>query len=208
MDKQYPMDLGYREIFSKQDFCVFPGNQQAMAWVDRWPDWPSAMLVLVGPEGAGKTHLLHAWLEQTRGHGHAACATLDDIDRMIGNLDAEKDILHRYNLTREEGGFILAAASSMPATWSFKLPDLASRILSVPAILMGPPDDGALAAILVKLFSDRQIYVTQDVVGFIVSRCERSVPALKKIVEQLDHAAMAQKRAITVPFAKQVLGFL
>ena len=39
------------------DFLVAPANEAAVAWLDRWPDWPAPALALAGPAGSGKTHL-------------------------------------------------------------------------------------------------------------------------------------------------------
>src|SRR5258706_12553135 len=58
---QLPLELGHRASFSGEDFLVAPSNQAAVAWLDRWPDWPSPGLALHGPAGSGKTHLAHVF---------------------------------------------------------------------------------------------------------------------------------------------------
>jgi chromosomal replication initiation ATPase DnaA len=85
------------------------------------------------------------------------------------------------------------------------LPDLKSRILASPAVALASPDDQLMAVVLTKLFSDRQIFVPQDVMQFILTRIERSFAALRSVVDDIDRAALAQKRPVTIPLVKEVL---
>ena len=68
-----------------------------------------------------------------------------------------------------------------------------------------PPDDGLIGAVLVKIFSDRQLRVGDGVVDYLTKRMERSFDAAGRIADALDHAALAAGRNITVPLARQVL---
>src|ERR1700751_6426403 len=61
---QLALDLPRRTAFGRADFMVSESNVAAVELIDRWPDWPSAMLVLHGPPGCGKTHLAHLWRER------------------------------------------------------------------------------------------------------------------------------------------------
>ena len=36
----------------------------ALALIESWPDWPNRIMLLVGPEGSGKSHLAAIWAEQ------------------------------------------------------------------------------------------------------------------------------------------------
>jgi chromosomal replication initiation ATPase DnaA len=86
------------------------------------------------------------------------------------------------------------------------LPDLASRLAAMPAVAIAPPDDALLAAVLVKLFADRQLAIGADVVDYLVGRMERSFAAASAMVERLDRAALAERRAVTVPLVRKMLG--
>ena len=62
-----------------------------------------------------------------------------------------------------------------------------------------------IQAVLVKLFADRQLRVDADVIGYVVARMERSFAATRTLVEALDSTALARRRNITVPLARDVL---
>lgn len=197
------------------DFLVAPCNQDAVAWVDRWPEWPSPALVLYGPQGAGKSHLARVWRERCSAllvDGGAFSGLLPDrlgdaktavIDPLETPFD-EEALLHLYNVLAERNGQLMIVAGSAPARWEISLNDLRSRLLACPAVGIGSPDDGLIGAVMVKQFADRQLRVDPDVLTFLLARMERSFAAASRLVAALDHAALAEKRRITVPLARRV----
>ena len=54
---QIPLVLPVEPGLEREDLLESPANQLAVDLVDRWPDWPSNMVILAGPVGSGKTHL-------------------------------------------------------------------------------------------------------------------------------------------------------
>ncbi|MGB8622376.1 MAG: chromosomal replication initiator DnaA, partial [Paracoccaceae bacterium] len=64
MAEQLVFDLPLRAARGREDFFVSPANAMAVAQVENWRRWPARKLVLVGPQGAGKTHLAHVWAAQ------------------------------------------------------------------------------------------------------------------------------------------------
>ena len=138
--------------------------------VERWPDWPDRALLLIGPEGAGKSHLAAIWAE-IAGARRVSARALGDTNLMgaiaTGALvieDAptqldERALFHLLNLNREEEAFLLITRVGPPARWNVVLPDLASRLRAVPTVAFSAPDDALLRALLVKLFADRQLDV-------------------------------------------------
>ncbi|WP_323378440.1 HdaA/DnaA family protein [Skermanella mucosa] len=218
---QLPLDLGHRPAMGADDFLVAPSNEAAVAWLDLWPNWPAPALVIFGPAGCGKTHLAQVWRARTQAPrvepgdlrietlprllSEAAAVVIDNADRGTGDARAERALFHLYNLARETGGHLLLTSESAPARWGINLPDLRSRLMAAPAVAVGAPDDALLAAILVKLFADRQLRVGHDVIRFLVTHMERSFDAARRLVADLDAAALAARRRITVPLARRVL---
>jgi chromosomal replication initiation ATPase DnaA len=211
--EQLPFELGHRAAFAREDFFVSACNAQAIAWLDKFPAWPAPLLLIHGPAASGKTHLLHVWRQETDAgiydaahvDGAPAAVIVDDMETMIGDLAAEESLLHLYNLQKERGGHILAAASTPPAQWAFQLRDLESRLKAAPAVAIGAPDDTLMAIVLTKLFSDRQIFVPQEVVSFMVPRLTRTFAAMRDMVDTIDRKAMVEKRAVTIPLIRDLI---
>jgi chromosomal replication initiation ATPase DnaA len=214
---QLTFDLPRRIALSRSDFLISDSNAAAIAWIDRWPDWPSRALALHGPVGCGKTHLVHLWCAQTAGvilPGEALSEevvaglvserrhriAIDDADRA-----SELALLHLYNFCMESGGSFLLAARQPPASWTVVLPDLDSRLRAVLPIGIGLPDDALLGAVLVKHFSDRQLRVAPEVIAYLLTHMERSFAAAAEMASRLDLASLRDRRAITVPVARQLV---
>lgn len=213
---QLPLDLGFRPALGRADFLIAPCNAAAVAWLDRWPGWPGTALALWGPAGSGKTHLVEVWRARSGAVmiapdrlasalvpqllGGAPAAAVDDSDTAD-----EEALLHLFNLLGERQGHLLLAAREPPARWGLRLADLRSRLLASPAVAVEAPDDALLAALLVKLFNDRQLRISEDVIAYLLPRIERSFAAAQAIVAALDQAALAGQRAVTVKLARDVL---
>lgn len=211
-----PLDLGHRPALGREDFLVAESNRDAVGFLDLWPDWPARGLVLYGPEASGKTHLAHVWRARSGAAAIGGEALSLDVPALLGEarhvvvegLGAgmnERGLLHLYNYLTGEGGTLLLTAATPPARWEVSLPDLRSRLLALPAVAVGQPDEALIEAVMVKQFADRQVRVAPDVVTFLVPRLERSLGTVRRVVAALDAAALAERRAITVPLAKQVL---
>ncbi|HZT51753.1 MAG TPA: DNA replication protein [Stellaceae bacterium] len=215
--RQLPLDLGHRPALGGADFLVAAPNAEAVAWLDRWPSWPGPALVLAGPAGSGKTHLAHVFAARAGAMLLAPEAlTVAGVAELLGAARAaaldraeaaeERAFLHLYNLLAGRGGHLLVLARRPPARWGIALADLRSRLVAAPVAHLGLPDDALLGAVLVKLFADRQLQPGEEVIRYLLARLERSFEAAQRAVAALDAAALAERRAITLPLVRAVLG--
>ena len=213
MSEQLRLGFEHTPASGAEDFMPGASNQEALAWLARWPDWPGPALVVHGPPGCGKSHLARIWLCRTGGRWleRAALVAADPGQHHAWVLDDaepvadETALLSFYNRLRERGGHILMTARRPVGAWHLRLPDLASRLRAAPAVGIGAPDDALLGAVLLKLFADRQLVVPEAVIQYLVRHMERSFGAAQAIVAGLDAASLRQQRPVTVALARTLL---
>lgn len=215
---QLPLDLPHRVALGRDDFLVGEANAIAVALIDSWPNWPMPIAMLVGPAGAGKTHLSEVWRTRTG----ALCVAPDalseaDLPVLVANkavlledvdllpADAETNLFHLINLIKEEQGHLLLTSKVGPAQLDVKLPDLASRLRAAVTAELGAPDDELLAAVLEKLFQDRQLPVPEATIRYLAVHMDRSIAVARPLVGEIDRAALAGKRRVTVPLVAEVM---
>lgn len=220
MIRQLAFDLPPQEAWRREDFFISPANALALAAVEGWRDWPLGKLLLVGPEGSGKTHLAHLFQEAAEGRilpaGALAEADLpalaatgavavEDAGTIAGNAAAEEALFHLHNLLGPRGRLLMTASAPV-RDWGLRLPDLRSRIEAAGLARLDAPDDALLSAVLVKLFADRQVTVAPALIPWLVGRMERSLASARRLVAALDALALAEGKPINRALAGKVLG--
>ena len=175
------------------------------------------MLLIVGPEGSGKSHLAAIWARRSGAAAvHAeslddtaakACAEspailIEDADR-VGEREAP--LFHLVNAALQDQRPTLLTARAAPDLWGLKTPDLLSRLRLAPLVRLEAPDVPLIEAVLFKLFSDRQLQVEPKVVAFIAQRIDRSLAAARAIVAALDREALSRGRRVTRAMASEIL---
>jgi chromosomal replication initiation ATPase DnaA len=205
---QLALTLEHADRFGREDFLEGPSNAAALALVERWPDWPDRIVVLVGPEGSGKSHLAAIWAGAARAKVVPAAALAETelptlaADALVvedlaeGRFD-ERMLFHLLNLARQNGSFALLTARTSPAGWPITIKDLASRLRALPVVTVAPPEDALLRAVIVKLFADRQITVDESLVSYLATRIERTFAGARAAVVTLDREALRQQRPVT-----------
>jgi chromosomal replication initiation ATPase DnaA len=208
--QQIPLDLAFRPALGMADFVIAPSNRDAVAWIDRWPDWPSHALAIHGPKGSGKTHLAHVWQARSNAVFVESAPPIEAPLPPAVVLDAPHDwseaaLLHLYNRLREAGGHLLIVSELPPARWPVSLPDLASRLAGTPAVELSAPDDDLLVAVMAKQFADRGLEVNEDVLRYVASRVERSFAVAAEMVARIDRAALARQRRVTLALVRECI---
>ena len=220
MSAQLVFDLAAAPALGREDFLVSPANGMAVRMLSDRSRWPDRKLLLVGPRASGKSHLSGIWADEsgawrltggdlgdeTGPAGGPAAVLVDDADLVAGRPVAEALLFHLHNRVLSEGGFLLMTASAPPSAWGLRLPDLLSRMEATSRAVLAPPDDALLAALLVKLFADRQLSVAPNLVSYATSRIDRSFAGARDFVARLDALALATGRPVTRALAAVLLG--
>lgn len=215
--RQLAFALPHAESLTRDNFLEGPANQAGLALIESWPDWPNRIMLLVGPEGSGKSHLAAIWAEQAGARsipahaltpnavpGALATGALVVEDLKPGDFD-ERAMFHLINLAREDEASILMTARIAPAAFQVELRDLRSRLRAVPTVPLLAPDDLLFRSLIVKFCTDRQLSIDEAVVSYLTSRIERSYAAARQAVDLLDTEALRLGRPVTRALAAELL---
>ncbi len=216
MTGQMALNLPVRVDFSAETFVEGRANADAVAALARGRDWPRAMMALVGPAGAGKSHLAAIWARDVTARMTAAaeleaclatlpsgcCLVVEDVDREV----PEGALFHAINRASEgDIPALLMTGRTPPVLWRVTLPDLVSRLRAVPHVELHEPDDELLTRLLLKQFQDRGAPLRPGVIDYLVPRMDRSVSAARDLVDRMDKLALARQTPITRAVARAVL---
>ena len=204
--RQLALALDHAESFAREDFLSGPCNADALALIESWPDWPANAIALVGPEGAGKTHLATIWAAEAGARvvsAHAldeaalrpALATGALVVENTADIADEHALFHLINMARGENAYLLFTARTAPGAWPIVIPDVSSRLRAMPVVTLQAPDDAVLRAVIMKLGTDRQMGLKKDVVEYLETHIERSFAAARAAVIALDREALRLGRA-------------
>lgn len=220
------LNLQLSPSYEPQDFLVSHANEEAYQWIHHWPTgWVAPSVILWGEGGCGKTHLAHMWarlshaqiltaetlaqnleaLFQLSAHTHSAWVLEDAPLHLSTGAIKEDDLFHLINICQQHGMYLLITAHQPASRWELHLKDLSSRLNALPSIHIKSPDDALLRAVMIKLFSDRQLHVSDDILDYILLRIDRRFQDIQHICALIDQASLQQKRKISLALVKDVL---
>lgn len=216
--KQIPLAIGPE---SQPDFDNFlPGaNAAALAHLRSLP-LPAAPVYLWGPGGTGKTHLLQALAAQCLGAGQvvgwfdagdrlpwllAPSWTLVVVDRCEALDDAAQHAAFALFEDAAAHDVQWAAAGRLPPVDLPVREDLRTRLAWGHVFAMQPLPDADTRAALRREADQRGIFLPDEVMDFLLTRFERDLGHLMRLLDRLDIYGLAQARRITVPLVRQML---
>lgn len=214
-----------------QDHAVFETywaarNEQAVAVVQDIADSPGESgCWLWGPVAVGKSHLLQAACERTGGSAiylplgdllatgpgildgiaDRALLALDEIQCVAGAEDWEMALFTLFNAVSESGGAMIVASTAPQRESGIQLPDLESRLATLPTFQLRSLDETDRAAALQLRARHRGLNLPDETARYLLNRQRRDMASLYALLDRLDAEALAAQRRLTVPFVKSVL---
>ena len=206
MTEQLVLDFPSRPAFGRSNFWVAPCNQEAIAWIDKYPEWPMHALLIYGEAGSGKTHLASIFSEVKVAAKELTEDFIPSQEKIVvENLEElcnEKALFHLFNRVQEKQGGLLMTSRYVP---QFQLPDLQSRIGMIPKAEIQMPDEETIVSVCAKMFADKQATVESAVLSYIATHIPRSFEAVSAVVNAVDTLSLSKGRRITIYLVKEVI---
>ena len=201
---------------------VAEANREAVNLLTHWRAWPGGALALTGPSGAGKTHLALAWALEASAREISPLAASEDGAAvfaegggrvLIDDADGARDdamLWRLLDLARSEGGAVLLVGKRTPNLWETGVPDLRSRLASLPVAALGEPDEALLEVVLRRLCRDRFIELSEDAARYLSRRMPRTFAAAQTVAAVLDQrlvqGTVSGAKPVALKAAKRALG--
>jgi DnaA family protein len=220
--KQIALDIGLAAGPTLASFFAGP-NEAAVAHLRLWAGNPTRSPVptyLWGSNASGKTHLLKAVREALREQGAVAglmdASMPEPPDFSEGWAAVLLDDVHLYTAAQQHAAFnwfvnaqthqrwVLAAGALPPADLRLR-EDLRTRLGWGHVFHLQALSEPERRAVLRQHADARGVFLSDDVMGFMLTRFSRDLGSLVALLEQLDGYALQTKRAITVPLIKSML---
>lgn len=156
-----------------------------------------AVIYLWGEPGSGRTHLLRA---ATR--ANPALVVADDVEAL--DAAAQQQLFNAINAAREGHAAVLAAGPAAPAALPLR-EDLRTRLAWGLVYQVKPLGDADKAFHLRAAAARRGLALSDEVVGYLLTRLPRHLSSLNSVLEVLDRYSLIKQRAITVPLVREAL---
>ena len=213
---QMLLKFNQKKNFNYEDFFVSKSNYFAFTLIEKWPKWEKNIVNIYGEKSSGKTHLANIFYKKNK-----AKKIIEDQlnDELIKNLkiyeniileDFENKIDERllyslFNLVDRDNKYLLINSLKPISEMSFLLDDLKSRSKNCLFAKIESPDDDLVFAIILKIFSDKQITVDKKLINFIIKRIDRSYGKISDFIYKIDELSLKKKKPINIKTIKEIL---
>jgi DnaA family protein len=225
--QQLILDLGRTPEQRFETYFAGP-NAEVLASARAFADGtlPAHSLVIHGPPGCGKTHILNSAVHTMSARGlrvhHAVIAQWSERDE--GELPSTVDVIVAdgdqsalppaleaalftwYNARVTPHGGKMIVALRPPLSASEVRDDLRTRLAAGLVVRLLPLDDVGLRDALAAHARARGIVLNDHVLQYLVTRFSRDMGTLTALLDGLDTLSLAEKRAITLPLLRTLIG--
>ncbi|WP_456379433.1 DnaA regulatory inactivator Hda [Thiolapillus sp.] len=229
MNRQLPLAVELRPTITLEDFIPGENGQLLTLLKSIAAGKNGETLFISGASASGKSHLLMGLCSQAEQLGRS-CAYLpleqlhplspellsgleemdiiavDDVQHIAANPHWERGLFVLFNLAHGLRRNLIFSADQGPTHLPLGLPDLGSRLSWGSVYQLHPLDHNGLMELLQTQAQKRGLQLKPKVAQWLLTHCNRSPRNLLNLLEQLDQAALAEKRHnLTLPFIQSCL---
>ena len=221
--RQLPLAIQTADHSMLNNFYV-GSNAELMQYLNDFEHKGDTSTLLWGDHGVGVSFLLQAMANQCfapyiplsqiphiepeilQGMAELPVVCVDDLDQVRGNLEWQESLFHFFNASRQLGNQIIFGSHVAPGGLDLELDDLLSRLTWGHCFqVIGLTDEQKQDA-LIQRASQKGLVLEASVAQYLLTHYPRDLQRQFQLLDTLDHASLAMKRRLTIPFIKAFLG--
>ena len=203
--------------YAHDDFFVSKSNYFAYNLILNWPKWEKNIINLNGDKFCGKTHLTKIFIKKFKAFKIDAKNLSDEkikefkihqnfvLENFDQNSVNEKLIYSLINIVEQDNKYLIINSRKTLNKYSFKLNDLNSRLKNCLNAKIELPDDSLMFAIILKNFSDRQIFTDKKIINYVIKNIDRSYSKICEFIYKVDQVSLQKQKPVTIKTIKEAL---
>lgn len=178
-------------------------NADAIAWCDRYPDWPIQFVHIYGPAYSGKSTLAGLFYKKANGllvdGAEASLEAIPEDKPLImddAHLCYEETLFHLYNRAFQSKLPLILFSPKSFATWDCKIADLSSRLSTFYEIELKEPDDLTFRLLLLKELQSIGVHFSESIIELFLTKAERSFKFIQAFIQHTKSYTLEKQKSI------------
>ena len=223
INKQMALPLKFKSIKNRENYLVSKCNIEAVNLIENFKFWQNRTktnsipgAIIYGPKGSGKTHL-SSILKQKIDCIYFTSLSENCLEKVTEGKNFILDdfvpgknfptelVMHFMNQVTYKEGSILLLSRLSPFQMDWDLDDLNSRIRSLVSSEIKLPDDVLLYSFIVKYSNEKNLFIGDKKLIYILERLDRSFQSVIKVINRLDKHSLEYNQKVTYKNIKRII---
>ncbi len=225
---QLPLNFKQTSTKSFADF-VIADNQGLINSLHSFVESQESLFYLWGEAGAGKSHLLQAFVNGINDKGQSAvvithqeisvrsnvsliqmfdCICIDNVENMAGDEWLEESLFLWINEVRQARKKIILSSQIANSNPMWQLPDLRSRLQWGRTHQISALVRDQVLLVFQQQAQQKGLIISDKTTQYLYNNCPINMKFLSQLLQALDQATLVEKKSVTTPLLKKILAEL